>query len=236
MQDEMEKLTQVVFKYWQKRSYKQQQLHPDTEEIASFLEGKLSAQDAGRIKEHLAVCDLCLETVVIQIKLMDTPPEDLPKELVAWAQALVKNKETKETSFLEILLALKEEAIEIIRATGDVLVGQEFVPAVVLRSRKIKEFKDEITILKDFAKVRVEARIENQRGKAFNLTVVIKDKKTQALMKDLRVTLLKDDTELESYIVDSGSVTFEHVDIGRYTVNISSLEENVASILLDIKL
>jgi uncharacterized protein YjbK len=54
-------------------------------------------------------------------------------------------------------------------------------------------------------------------------------------MKDLRVTLIKDDVELESYITDSGKVTFEHVLLGRYSVEISSVDNKIASVILDIK-
>jgi hypothetical protein len=50
---------------------------------------------------------------------------------------------------LEILLNLKERAWEIIQAGGDVLVGQELVPAPVLRSRQIDNFKDSLSIIKD---------------------------------------------------------------------------------------
>ena len=44
---------------------------------------------------------------------------------------------------------------------------------------EIKDFKDEIIILKDFKDVRVEAKIENKGGRAFSLTVAAKEKKTQ---------------------------------------------------------
>jgi hypothetical protein len=115
------------------------------------------------------------------------------------------------------------------------LVGQELVPAPVLRSRNIRDFKDEVTILKDFKDVRVEAKIENKLGSSFSLTVIVKEKPDLQVIKDLRITLFKGDMELESYHVDSGKVTFEHVACGSYTVAISSLTTTLASVLLDIK-
>ncbi len=120
--------------------------------------------------------------------------------------------------------------------SGDILVGQELMPAPILRSHKIKDFKDEVIILKDFRDIRVEAKIENKGTKAFNLTIRVKDKQTQKIIKDLRVTLIKDDLELESYVADTGVVTFEHVLLGKYTVKIANLENNLASILLDIRI
>ena len=150
---------------------------------------------------------------------------------------LVKNLLNREEDIplLEILLRFKEKAIELINTTGDVLVGQELVPAPVLRSRLIKDFKDEVTILKDFNDIRVQIKIENKWGKVFNLKLAAKQKHTQKIIKDLRVTLLKDDLELESYLTDSGSVIFEHVLLGKYRLEISAIENKLASILLDIK-
>ena len=119
--------------------------------------------------------------------------------------------------------------------TGDILVGQEFVPAPVLRSRKAKDFKDEVTILKDFKDIRVEVKIENKVGEAFDLTVLVKEKESQKVIKDLRVTLLRGDLELESYLNDPGKVIFENVLLGKYTIEISTLESKLASVLLEIK-
>jgi succinate dehydrogenase/fumarate reductase iron-sulfur protein len=99
----------------------------------------------------------------------------------------------------------------------------------------VKDFKDEVTILKDLKDIRVEVKIENKAGKAFCLTIMVKQRQTQKIIKDLRVTLLKDDLELESYLTDSGSVTFEHLLLGSYTIEVVSTEDKLASILLDIK-
>jgi len=89
--------------------------------------------------------------------------------------------------------------------------------------------------LKDFKDIRVEVKIENKRGQAFDLTVFVKDKQTHCVIKDLRVALLKDDLELESYLTTSDRVIFEHILLGKYTVEISNIESKIASILLDIR-
>jgi hypothetical protein len=135
---------------------------------------------------------------------------------------------------LEIVLKLKEKTLELLRTTGDVLVGQELVPAPV-RSRQIKDFKDEVTILKDFKDVRVEIKIENKLARAFTLVAMVKDKHTSRVIKDLRVTLIKDELELESYLSDSGKAVFEHVLLGKYTVQIATVENQIYQILLDIR-
>ncbi|TRZ49072.1 hypothetical protein D4Q80_02705, partial [bacterium] len=135
----------------------------------------------------------------------------------------------------EVVLQLKEKALEILSTTGDVLVGRELVPVPVLRSRKIKEFKDEVTILKDFRSIRLEAKIENKRGKAFSVTIMAKERETSKVLKDLRITLLKDDVELESYVADSGSVIFDNVLLGKYTLEVSNIDDKLATLLLDVR-
>lgn len=232
MQDKTDKIIKAVYRSWKADRLKESP-HPDEEVLVCFLESRLSQEEAESIKEHLLGCDRCAEIIAIQIKLKEGETKDVPVELLERVKNLVADEERE--SLLEIFLKLKEKALEILSTTGDVLVGQELMPAPVLRSRNIRDFKDEVTILKDFKDIRVEAKIENKKGRAFSLTVVVKEKATQKIMKDLRATLIRDDIELESYLTDSGRVIFEHVLLGKYTVEISTVDSKLASILLDIK-
>ena len=233
MQDKLEKLVEVVYKKWRLERPKIDEPHPDEEMLVCFLEGRLSDNDNQQIKMHLINCDSCLEVFLLNLKLKASEIKDVPQDLLERVKGLLTA--TEESRVLEIILKLKEEILEIIHTTGDVLVGQEFMPACLLRSRSIKDFKDEVHILKDFKDIRVELKLENKGGKFFNLIIKAREKPTQKVLKDLRVTLIKDDVELESYLTDSGSVTFEHVFLGKYTLEISSVENKLASVLLDIK-
>jgi hypothetical protein len=233
MPEKIDKLIKIVYKKWKSKIIQLPKVHPDEEALACFLEGKLGPKETEAVKAHLISCDNCAQAIVTQIKLEDIERRDVPEELLARVKDLVTKSSAPD--ILEIILRLKEKVTEILKTTGDILVGQELVPAPVLRSRQIKDFKDEVTILKDFKDFRVEIKIENKKAQAFNLEVRIKEKKTQGIMKDLRVTLIKDDVELESYFSDSGRVTFEHVLLGKYTIQISQIDNKVASILLDIK-
>ncbi|OGX17672.1 MAG: hypothetical protein A3K83_03155 [Omnitrophica WOR_2 bacterium RBG_13_44_8b] len=233
MQEGLEKLIKFVYKKWQHDAVNAGSAHPDEQELACFLERKLPEEESTKIKQHLLECDSCLEAFVLSFRLKDVKLREVPEELLSRARQLWEFKEAP--SPLEIALKLKERLLEILNVTGDVLVGQELVPAPVLRSRSIKDFKDEVTILKDFKDIRVEVKVENKGAKNFNLGILVKQKDTQAILKDLRVTLLKDDLELESYVTDSGSATFEHVLLGKYRIEISSIEDKLASVLLDIK-
>lgn len=232
--DKKEAFLKSLYLKWKEASIPHASSHPDDETLACFLEEKLPAQETERIKEHLLACKDCAELVILQL---ETPPGELlepPREMIEQAKALLSDEE--ERPVLEVCLQLKEKTWEIIKVTGDILFGQELVPAPVLRSRNIKDIKDEITIFKDFQDITAHLKIVSKKKDTFTLSVLIKDKATQKAAKDLRVSLIKDDTELESYVAESRTVTFENILLGRYTVEIADLDKKAASILLDLRI
>lgn len=233
MQDKLERLIRAVYRKHKAGRFISAEAHPDEESIACFSEGKLSSADAQQLKRHLLSCERCAEVLAVYAGLEPSGELKVPEDLISKAKNL-KAQEIK-TPIFEIFLRLKENLLELLNTNADVLLGQELVPAPVLRSRKVTEFKDEITIMKDFEDIRVEVKIEKKNAAAFSLMVLVKEKQTSRLIKDLRVTLLKEDLELESYLTDSGKVIFEHVLLGKYSVEISNLENKLASILLDVK-
>ena len=234
MQDKLEKLIKLVYRKSKAAQAKIGEAHPDEETLVCFLESRLSEKENEAIREHLLSCDSCAEAFALSLK-DGLEEKEVPAELLARVKNLLILIAEEKPSVLGIVLRFKEKLLELISTTGDILVGQELVPAAVLRSRSIKDFKDEVIILKDFQDIRVEAKIENKDGKSFNLTITVKQKQTQKIIKDLRVTMLKEDLELESYLTDYGSVIFEHVLLGKYKVEISTIYNKLASILIDIK-
>lgn len=234
MQERLDKLIRIIYKNWKSSRRLVKQSHPDEEDFACFFEGRLSEEEQARIKEHIITCDRCAEVFSIQAKLKDGKIKQMPQDLFGWTKNLTSVDD--KLPIFEVVLRLKEKLLEILATNGDVLVGNEFVPAPILRSRRIKEFKDEVTILKEFKDIRVEIRIDSKGSNVFSVVIMVREKQTQKILKDLRVTLIKDDLELESYLTDSGSVTFEHVKLGKYKLEIRSLEEKVASVLLDVRI
>ncbi|MDD5165787.1 MAG: hypothetical protein PHQ57_00150 [Candidatus Omnitrophica bacterium] len=232
-QERIEKIIKAIYKKWKSAFGISTEEHPDEEAIACFLEDRLSRQEKEDIKAHLINCDACAEVATLQMKIGIAPEREVFPAMIAYVKDLVRSKEI--APVLDILLKLRDDILEILNTTGDVLVGQELMAVSILRSRRIKEFKDEVLISKDFKDIRVEARIKNKHGKAFNLAVTVKDNATHELMRDLRVTLFKGNKRIESCLVDSGKVLFENVLLGRYKVQIAAKERKLAFILLDIK-
>ncbi|MCM8796829.1 MAG: hypothetical protein NC923_02990, partial [Candidatus Omnitrophica bacterium] len=232
MRIESETFIMGIYRRWKEARVKSQDLHPDEETLVCFLEERLSADDIERIKKHLVECDICSRLIALNIRIKSVQESsEAPQALLT----RIKDKLLREakSACLEIILLLKDKVMEIINTNGDVLVGQEFMPAPILRSRSIKEFKDEITIVGDFGDISVEARIENKTGGFFDAVIITKQKDTQKFIRDVRLTLIKDNIELESYIAYSGRVKFEHIAAGKYKVEIVSIEKRLAVILLD---
>lgn len=233
MAERLEGLVRKVYRRW-KKGIKPGNSHLDEETLACFMDNCLEPDENERIKEHIIGCDECANIFALSLNAENAPePKEVPKELLDKVADILKSK--NKPDIFEIILLLKESALEMINATGDILLGQELVPAPVLRSRKIKDFKDEVTILKDFDDIRLEVRVENKAGKYFNVTVKARYKRDHLNFRDMRATLIKDGLELESYLGDSGAVAFEHILPGKYELELTSLTAKLASVVLDIR-
>ena len=206
--------------------------HPGEEAMASFFDGLLSEGESARLRRHVCECNRCLELfsslVVAQAASESVPPQ----ALIERVQSLVERE--RSDALLDLCIRAQDGLLELLRATGDVLVGQEFIPAPVLRSREKTVFKGEITVLKDFAGLRAEVRLAQAAAGDFSLSLLVKDKKTQQPIPDARITLVKDDVELESCLAKTGAVIFERVTAGRYRVDITATEGRFASITIEI--
>ncbi|MBU0503565.1 MAG: hypothetical protein KKG43_04155 [Candidatus Omnitrophica bacterium] len=233
MPDKLEKLIRLVYRRSKRARPAAAESHPDEEDIACFLEERLSQEEKEHVLGHLFNCDVCMENLAIQLRLHPVKEGRVPLELLKQAKDMVSQK--SDNPALEVILKLKDQVIEILSSTGDLFWGAEKVPLPILRGSPMKEFKDEVTILKNFNGMVVEVKIENKQGKVFKLNIKVMEKTNRKKIKDLRITLIKGGVELESYYTDSGRVIFEHVLLGKYKVEIYAPDTRLASMILDIK-
>jgi len=229
----IEKVIKMVYRKYKATPKEGCAMHPDEETFACFLDNRLDKGQKEHFMEHIVSCPGCSEVLEVQLKLKEGQGLEVPPNLVSWAKALVCPD--IKGNILEVALRVKDRVIEILSTSGDILLGQEFVPVPVLRSRKDGEFRDEIYILKDFEENRVEIKVENKDKGLFYLTVTAKDKQTQKALADLRFTLIKGGIELESYFSEKGKAAFEHVEFGKYTIEISSSAGKLAEVMLDLR-
>lgn len=233
MDEKLDKIIRLIYKGWKADYSKAIDEHPDEEAMVCFLEGRLPEAESEGIKSHIVKCSRCADIVVAHFRLQSQQSEAVPDGKIV--EKIKHPIDNPVDNILEVVLRLKNKCLEIVNATGDVLMDQELIPVSVLRSRQIKKFKDELVILKSFGEARLELKVENKDGEYFNLIITVKHKQTQALLKDVRITLLRQDTELESYLVDSGTATFEHVSLGKYTIDVFSSESRIASVTVEIE-
>ncbi|MFA6129887.1 MAG: hypothetical protein WC731_02760 [Candidatus Omnitrophota bacterium] len=228
-----ERIIRIIYLEWKGSPCFIEKEHPNEETLVSFLEDKLPKLDRDLIQEHLLKCDICAEYLGTQLKIEAHLSKDVPLVLLERVRKMI-DSDVKD-NILEIFLMLKEKTLEIIQTSGDVLVGQELIPAPVLRSRQINEFKEEVSILKDLKEFRVLVKVENKGDKIFNLAVTIKDKQGRQIDKTLRITLIKDGIELESYVSDTGNIFFENILPDNYKVEVSQGSRILAVINLKVK-
>ncbi|MCX5705417.1 MAG: hypothetical protein NTZ92_05120 [Candidatus Omnitrophica bacterium] len=230
--NELENTIKALYKSWKRGLPHATGNHPSEETMACFLESRLSTQESEEVQAHLVNCRDCSRAFALALGLKPEE-QNVPEELLSRVRNLI-NPENKDR-FLEIILRAKEQIFEVLHTTGDIIVGQELVPAAVLRSRKIKDFKDEIRVLKDFPDMRVEVKLVNKGANVFDAEISVKDRLTQKSLKDVRISLCREDVELESFLAGTGLVTFEHVALGIYRIEIATIDQKSATVRLDIK-
>ncbi|MCX7661787.1 MAG: hypothetical protein N2Z79_03785 [Candidatus Omnitrophica bacterium] len=228
-----EELVTKLYRIWKFKKDKSL-THPDEEELVCFLEDRLSEEEKRNIRRHIIDCSICAQNLATRLSI----GEEF-KEMHVSSALIEKIKEiidAQTENFIEIILKLKGKVLELIYTQADVLLRNELLPAPVLRSKNIKDFDSEIYFLRDFAELRIEIKIEARPQNLFDLSLIVKDKKTNQIIKDLRVSLFKDQLEIESYITSTGKISFENLKPATYKIEISSIESKFATIFLEVRI
>lgn len=230
-----EKLERVIADICRRRRPPQQETeHPDEQVVALFVDGRLPADDERAVKSHLNVCAGCAAAAAQALKAAAMPDENPPEELLRRVGGkIIAQQEC--LPVIQLVVKAHERIIEIVSAAGDCIVGQELVPASVLRSRHLTEFRNTVTILKNFGSILVEARIENKDGRLCRAAISVKDMETQKAFTEARITLMKDGVELESYVAAAGVAAFDDVVPGAYRIEISTPRQKLAAFALEVQ-
>jgi hypothetical protein len=232
MLNKLEQIIKVAYKSWRGKLHNASGACPDEETLALFLDGRLSEKENRELKRHFIECDKCLEVIALAGKKAEDIP--LPEELIKRAKNMILQQQKNEP-LLEIILGFKEKIIDIIGTTGDVLFGQEFAPLPVLRSRNIKVFGQEVLIIKNFDKIKTEVEVENKADDKAKVIIKLSDINTGKPVEDLRITLIRQGKELESYIAASGKAIFDDILPDKYSIEISTPEAIIGRVLLEIR-
>lgn len=202
---------------------------PDEISLAQYLEGRLSEKDRSRIEEHLAVCQICLEEIVLTHGLIrrkgEFELEPVPAEVVESAVRLITGWNY---SFFGWLTNEFEESVK--NLGSRIANGLRLRPWARWRPASIRSLKrvaseNLVSISVPYKGVKTEIEIEKTESGKANIRVIFpKDYKPE---KSVRITLKKGDREVASYLLDGDYVLFEDINFDHYGI---SLTEDVVKL------
>ena len=202
---------------------------PDEIRIAQYLEGRLSEKDRSLIEEHLSVCPICLEGLVVTHGLIRGKGafelEPVPAAVVESAVRLITRWDYQ---LLGSYINKFEESLKNLGAR--IANGLRLRPwsrwhTASIRSLKRVTSENLVSISVPFKGVKTEIEIEKTESGKANIRVIFpNDYKPE---KPVRITLKQGDREVASYLLDGGYVLFEDIDFDHYDI---SLTEDVVKL------
>jgi len=202
----------------------------DEEELALFLQDDMDERHSKRVEAHLALCRRCAEITALYCRADKLQEQVVPARLIAKAKALAG-----EGLIFDVALRLKESFMELLRTTGNVIRAGDITPVPVLRGRGIREFKEEISLVREFEGIKISLSIDRKDKNRIRIAVILSDKVSLRPITDLRIALFKDNKELESYLAKSGTAVFDGLSYGLYALEISRRDNRIGIIKLEIR-
>ncbi len=82
MPTNIEALIRKAYIQWKHKGALSAKLHPDEEDLVSFLEGKLGEGDYNKLRLHILSCDICARAISVNLGLQEDQIKVMPEELV----------------------------------------------------------------------------------------------------------------------------------------------------------
>ncbi|MDD5653665.1 MAG: hypothetical protein PHT31_05870, partial [Candidatus Omnitrophica bacterium] len=112
MQEKLEWLVKQAFNKWKSGLPQAEEKHPNEEDLACFLEGKLDNAARDSLIGHFLSCESCAEALAMQLKLQESSAEDIPEDLLAKVKKLLPTE--GKAQLLEISFRLKQGIFELL--------------------------------------------------------------------------------------------------------------------------
>ncbi|MCM8791964.1 MAG: hypothetical protein NC826_02295 [Candidatus Omnitrophica bacterium] len=221
----------MVYRYFKRKQRREAPSCPDEEMLASFLEGRVSEEESKKLQQHLLSCYRCAE--LLKLSSLKGDALEVPAYLLEKAKALARGFPAIPL-WIEALIMLKEKSIKIVKTSADILLGNEIIPLPVLRSRKIEELPQQLSLIKDAGDIRISIEINRIKKTAVKITVLISEIKDLKPLEDVRIGLFKNEIERESYSARQGKVVFEEVELGSYLIKVSRSLKDIGMIKLEL--
>ncbi|MBW2027847.1 MAG: zf-HC2 domain-containing protein [Deltaproteobacteria bacterium] len=209
---------------------------PEEENLADYLEGRLSQEAKDHIEEHLAACELCFHEFTVareilkaqdQLRVYSVPDAVTEKAIRTLDKELALTKGSGRVRLGHFLRHLHEELLSFLRSC---FPGRwSFVP---IRGSKKVVSKDFIHIRKIFKEIEMDIEIEKTSEDRGDIRVRLVRGPGRP---GVRVTLKKADREMASYPLAEGYVLFEDVPFGHYALVFSRDGKTLGAYFFEIK-
>lgn len=208
----------------------------DNETVADYLEGRLQGQTRDRIETHFSKCSQCLETLVVTHQVYRVGSNEYVKAVPpAVTQRPVSEIDRIETGgWLDLLMSrFKAWTLGWSR-----LLNRFSFPLtralVSVRCNKIRPADDIIMCSKSFAGLDAEIELERLDSRQANVKVSVSGAMVENFQ--VRISLLRNEREIASYLVDRESVYFESIPFGRYTLAFTQNGTNIGQFDFNIRM
>jgi hypothetical protein len=196
---------------------------PDEELLADYLEGRLSDNERSKMEAHLSDCERCLDEFMVARNLvrgddrseLDSAPSTITRAAVRLIHSQASlSSDTLQERFKQLIKDLYARMLDFFHLTS----WGEWHLAPIRGSRRVVS-KDLIHLKKTFKDMEAEIEIE-KTGKEKTL-IRVRSPKDIEQWKSVRVTLIKGEREITSHLLNQGSVLFEDIPFGHYSLTFS---------------
>ena len=188
------------------------------ENLTDYLEGRLPPRQRRQVERHLSLCDQCLENVhicrriglVFSVNQAAIAPTAATKRILGGLDRLDEgNLLDKLTGRVKALSLQWQRFLEQNSKLS-------FAALAPIRGNKTQVADDLVILYKTFSDLETEISVEKVDHQLANVTVAIRKANPEKV--PVRVSLMAEDRELASYLMDKGDAHFESVTFGHYAL------------------
>jgi len=204
------------------------------EEIVDYLEDKLSDEERTRAESHLSECDACLEELMVfngiarKGGLADC--DSVPEKVTQASINSIKAAEDYHSSanFLKNVKRLLSKWCDMF--SGFVPWGNMRLAPIRGSKRVVSE--DLVLIRKSFSGFNAEIEIEKTGHDRARIDVMLNEK---VRTNPIRVTLMKNEREISSYLSNGTNAVFEDIPFDHYQLLFTRNGVKLGEYLFEIK-
>ena len=203
------------------------------EMLACYAQGLLSAAEREAVKDLIKNDPRLKEELTVQEAICQTEDESLaeiPDDVISKAKNLVS--EPFGVHIWNVAVRFSRQTLRALKSDGSPVDCVVRDP-VLSRGSKTELTKSTV-IRKGFGVFDIQMEISVKKKSVCCIVIFIKDLKKQSPMNDVRITLIKDNIELESYVTSQGRAVFEDIRDGYCLLEITAPDKPVARITLQL--